>query len=74
MVAEIRVCAPGGVFIEHFIYVAALFVLGASALFGSMIAMANTRHGPVRLHISGRLLPAFVITIIRYAFPVVSPI
>jgi len=36
----------------------AFFVIGTSAFFGYLIARANTRHGRIRLYISGLLLPA----------------
>ena len=36
-----------------------------SVFFGLLISLAKTKHGPVRLYISGVLLPAFTITVIR---------
>lgn len=36
-----------------------------SIFFGFLISTAKTRHGPVRLYISGVLLPAFVIFVAR---------
>lgn len=36
-----------------------------SVLFGLLVSLARTKHGPVRLYISGVLLPAFVISVIR---------
>ncbi|MCY4226210.1 MAG: hypothetical protein OXF20_00680 [Gammaproteobacteria bacterium] len=51
-------------------YVMPLFVLVISAFFGFLIAMAETRHGPVRLYISGLVLPAFVIVVIRNVFQI----
>ena len=36
-----------------------------SVFFGVLISSAKTKHGPVRLYISGVLLPAFTITVIR---------
>lgn len=36
-----------------------------ACLFGLLISLANTRHGPIRLYLSGVLLPAFVVAVIR---------
>ena len=46
----------------------ALISLGASAFYGFIIALPETHHGPVRLYLSGLLLPAIVAGVIRYTF------
>ena len=42
-----------------------LFPILAASFFGFLIAQAKTKHGPVRLYLSGVLLPAFVVSIVR---------
>lgn len=46
------------------IWVLVLSVIVAPSLFGLIIALARTRHGPVRLYLSGLLLSAFVVVLV----------
>ena len=46
-------------------YASQIALVIPSVFFGLLISLAKTKHGPVRLYISGVLLPAFTITVVR---------
>lgn len=46
-------------------YASEVALIIPSVFFGVLISLARTKHGPIRLYISGVLLPAFTITVIR---------